>query len=277
MNKLKIVGSYIIGFLETCIIVILVLLLVSKFTINNKNYLYHCLQENNYYEKVYLEIQEEMQNALMSTGFTESILNNLFTKEEVINDIHTFIENTYNGKVTLLDKSNIQKKLDKNIDEFLKSSNLDLLNKDDLLSFEQEIVDIYKNEITLYGMINSVIPKYPKLNKYIDRLLIIVGILFIGLMVILRRNRVFTKGALLVASGLIILFIKLAIYERIDMDNIILITENFSYLIRSTLNYINMLLLIIGLVLTFLGICQIMIRSLFKKEKSTCKVMRNGI
>ena len=272
LKKNNIILSYIIGFVTLLFGTLLVLLLIMKFTIGNKHYLYHLVESNDYYQLIYEEINEEMQNNLMSTGFTNEILDNLYTKEEVTADINLFIENTYLGKETKLEKDNIKEKLDKNIEDFLKKSNLDVLNKKDLLLFEDEMINIYKNEITLYKMANKFIPKYNKLNKYINISLIITIITLIILFNIFRNIKIYSFGVITLGIGMNILFIRMAIYDRIDMDNVLIITEKFSQLLRIVLNYISNLLLGVAIVLGILGIFRIFTFSLRRKKRKVLKI-----
>lgn len=272
LKKNNIILSYIIGFITIFLGVLLTILLIMKFTISNKHYLYHLVKSNNYYQTIYDEINDEMQSYLMSTGFTNEILDNLYTKDEVIDDLNLFIENTYSGKETILEKNNIKEKLDDSINTFLKKSNLSILNKNDLSLFEDEMVNIYKNEITLYKMANKFITKYQKLNKYINISLIVTIIITSILFIYLRKIKLYSSGVIALGVGMIIFFIRMAIYDRIDMDNILVITENFSQLVRIVLNYISKLLLGFGILLCTLGIFSIFTFSLRRKSRKVLKI-----
>ena len=272
LKKNKIVLSYILGFVTLFLIVLLLLVLIIKFTICNKNYLYHLVKTNNYYQTIYDEINEEMENYLMSTGFTNEILNNLYTLDEVKNDINLFIENTYDGKVTKLQKNSIKEKLDKNIEEFLKKSNLSILNKNDLTLFENEMVEIYYNEVTLYKMANDFIPKYHKLNKIVNLVLLILGVITIILLVIMKKVKMYSFGVIFLGTGMIFLFIQMAIYDRFDMENILIITENFSQLLRIILKYISKLMSFTGIILCLFGMFKIFTFSLRRKSRKVLKI-----
>lgn len=272
LKKNKIILSYILGFVTLFLLVLLILVLILKFTISNKNYLYHLVKSNNYYQTIYDEINDEMESYLMSTGFTNDILNNLYTKNEVINDINTFIENTYNGKVTNLEKNNIKEKLDKNIEDYLAKSNLNVLNKNELVLFEDEIVNIYHNEVTLYKMADIFIPKYHKLNKMVNIILLILGATTIVFIIILKKIKMYSLGAILLGTGMIMLFIQMAIYDRIDMDNILVITENFSQLLRIILKHISKMMSFIGIILCLFGVFKIFTFSLQRKSRKVLKI-----
>ena len=268
MKKGKIIINYFLELLLSLMFVFLGLLLILKFTIYNHNYINKLLKDNDYVDLVYEEIKIEMNNYIMSTGFNDDVLNDLFTKEEVEKDINLFINNVLNGQKTKLKKDNIKEKLDNNINSFLKKSNLKLLNEKEINSFENDIVDVYINEITLYKMADGYISKYNIGNKYLKVALVVNIILILLICLCLRKNKNNHYGSCFITAGLIILFIRLAVYERIDMKNILIITENFSRLIRDLLVYNNKMLLYSSIIFLVLGIWFVYVKSYVIKKKS---------
>ena len=135
MNKIKIIFEYLLSFIFSITLTILVILAVYKYTIGDKEYLYQVVKDNNYYEKIYDEIYNEMESSLLSSGFTNEIIENIYTKEEVINDINFFIKNLYSGNKTTLDKTNIKNIILKRANEYLVSNNFEIINQKDLNLF----------------------------------------------------------------------------------------------------------------------------------------------
>ena len=268
MNKFKIILGYLVGFVSTILLVILVLLLLTKLTVLSKSYTVNTLKDNDYYDRIYKEIGEEMEIHLLSTGFTNEILDNIYTKEEVIEDINLFIDNSYQGKTTSLDKSEVRFKLKINIDNYVKKTSLTVMNKTELDKFVNDIVDIYKNEICLYGYTDSVITKIPKINKLVNIGIIISAITLCILVFILFK---FIKArfisSIIAASGLIILFIRLFIFEKIDSDNILIITEDFSKILRIVMNSVKSNLLLIPIGLITIGLLILIIEVMCKPQK----------
>ena len=121
-------------------------------------------------------------------------------------------------------------------------------------------------------MANKFISKYYKINKYVNILLVVAIILAIVLFGYLRKIKLYSFGVIALGVGIIILFIRMAIYDRIDMDNILVITENFSQLVRIVLNYISKLLLGFGILLCTLGIFSIFTFSLRRKSRKVLKI-----
>ena len=82
-KKLKIIGSYILLFIESILLFIITTLIVSKFTVLNNNYIKNNLEKNGYYKDLYDEIITEMSYYTNQSGFEDSILDNIFTMGEL--------------------------------------------------------------------------------------------------------------------------------------------------------------------------------------------------
>ena len=273
MKKSKIILSYLFGFLTSVSISLFVLLLIIKFTVYDKSYITNLLIKNDYYTKVSTEIKEEMEGNTLSTGFTDVILENLFTEEEVVDDINTFINNTYDGKKTELNKDNIKTNLENNINAFLKKSNLKILNQDDVNKFANDLVDIYKNEICLYGFLDNYISTFAKIGRIINTLLIIFSIAIFILLILLKVVNSHYISSSLIASGLIILFVRIFVYEKIDINGLLIITELFSNILRLILTILGKMLLSIGIGLIIVGVillCQMIVIDKIK----ACKLLK---
>lgn len=268
MNKFKIILGYLVGFVSTILLVILVLLLITKTSLLSKNYVVNTLKDNDYYERINKEIREEMEIHLLSTGFTNEILDNIYTKEEVIEDINLFIDNAYQGKKTTLDKSEMRFKIKINIDNYVKKTSLSVMNKNELEKFVNDIVDIYKKEICLYGYTDSVIPKIPKISRLVDTTIIrLIVSLCILVFILIKFTKARFISSITIATGLIILFIRLFIFEKIDSDNILIITEDFSKILRIVMNNLKSNLLLIPIGLITIGLLILIIEVMCKPQK----------
>lgn len=267
MNKRRIILGYILGFVCTLLLSLLVLLLLFRITVSSKKYILSVLERDNYYEKINDEIKEEMNLYLLSSGFTNEIISDIYTKEDVVSDIQMFIDNTYNGKLTTIDTSGILSKVNENIDEFFKKNNLLTVNKTELNEFTRDLVKIYNDEITLYEFTNSMIPKIPKINKIINLGIIIsvASLIILSFILIKIKYRYFSAN--IIASGFIILFIRLFIFEKIDVNELLIITEEFSLELRNVLVTLQSLSLILGIVLILVGIILTIVNSCVNFEK----------
>lgn len=273
MKKIKIILDYLLGLFLSLLISVLALLLILHFTVYDKNYINNILEQENYYEDIDKEIQSEMEMMLLSTGFTNDILKDIYTKEELLEDMKLFNNNLYEGKITQLDKNNIKEKIDKNIEDFLAKSNLKIVYEEDVNHFTSDLVDIYKNEVCLYHFIDNYINLFAKLNHYINIALIIVGVLIVGSIVTLFLMKSKVIASSFFASGLIILFIRLFVFERIDGDYLLIITEKFSRILSVILQKFGYISLIVAISLIGFGIlclCKVAI-SFHKKSDNLLK------
>ena len=170
MNRLKIILGYILGLLVSVILLIIVFIIIIKTTIYNKEYLKKELINNNYYEMVSQDIISNMQNYSVSSGLPETVLENIFTKEEVIIDIDNYIDNLYDGVIYKKDTSEIKEKLNANIDEYLTKHELKVTTVDSLNMYKDDIGKVYAEEVELYNLLNNFIPKFQKINSILDKL-----------------------------------------------------------------------------------------------------------
>ena len=61
MNRLKIILSYIFGFLLSVGLFVLSMLFIIKKTVTDRSFMFRLMDENNYYEKVYTSICEDIE------------------------------------------------------------------------------------------------------------------------------------------------------------------------------------------------------------------------
>ena len=278
--KTKIILNYIIGFVISILICLTALFLIMKLSIFDKSYIISFLDKENYYDKVFREIQEEMENDIMPSGFTNDIIKDTFTKEEVKNDIIIFINNMYEGKETSLNKEELKNHIQENINSFLKKSNLSITDQDGLNNFIDDLVNVYKNEVCLYSYANSFINIFFRISKIINKVVIGLSILLVILFILSKKllNFAYLSSSIF-ASGLIILFIRMFIFERIDAENLLIITENFSNIVTIIINNIGTYLYYIGIGLIVFGIilsCKVFLKNVNYAIKENKILQKNG-
>ena len=266
MNKSKLLLGYIFGFIASLVLVILILLLILKFTIADKNHVLKMLKENNYYSDINDEIQEEMRFYLSSTGFTDEIINDVYDYDKLVSDINTFIDNIYLGKETKLDNKDIHSNIEKNIESYFQKSNLSSINKDGINDLITDLVNAYDDEVELYHFIDSLIPHVPKVINYINIGVIVCSMSLVVLLVVLIIVKYRYYSATIMASGLILLFVRLVIIEKIDVKNILIITEKFSNELRILLTKLQDILWVIAVIMIFLGLTISIVKCVKRKE-----------
>ncbi len=266
--RTKIILRYIFGFLFFLSFLFLVIVVIVKSTIFNSNYLLNELEKNNYYEDIYLDINERMQDYVIPSGFPKEIVNDIFTKEEMIIDINEYINSFIKGKPKRISKENIGIKLQENIDNYLKENNIDVVNKKDIDDFIHDTVNIYIDGIILYDMINSLSNGYAKINSLINYGLIILIVSTLVLIIVnllLKRSYILSS---IVAVGISLLFLRLVIYEELDVINILIISKEFSNVLQAVIHKIGSLLLINGIIFIVIGLLLSLIVILCQSKKN---------
>ncbi len=275
MNRIKIILGYILGIITSILISSLVVILILKFTIFKKEYVKSVLVKNNYYSEVYENTLIEMKDYMTSSGLEEEVLDNLFSQESVKNDINKYIDELYKGNLYFPDIESMKEKLSQNIDTYLKNNNIDVTNRNELKLFINDITNIYNKEIRLYNIPNKLINPFNKVSNIIDKVILILSIITIVFSVILILFKTKYFGSVIMSSGLILLFIRFEIFEKIDIKNIILITEYFSKVLINILLDLVKLILYGSIILIVIGLILCFIESMEKKKKRSEENGRN--
>ena len=266
MNKWKVILDYVLKFLVAIILIFLTLIIIFKFTVFNKNYIKNVIKNDNYYEKVNDSIKENMENYIISSGFSENILDNIYTKEDVKKSIDNFIDNIYSNKKNKVDMHKIENKINSNIDEYIKDQEIQILDKESISSLVDDLLKIYTNETELYNMFDNYINLFSKVQTILNILLISLLVVTIILIIILIKLKLQDLGIIPFTSGLMLLYLRFLIYNNIDYKNILIITDNFSGILVQIIAKIVDLILICGIILGVMGLIAIILDSR-KKNK----------
>ena len=265
MNRIKIILGYILGFISASLISVLSLLLIVKFTIYNKDYIKNNLQKNNYYQKVSNEILDNMKNYMMSSGLPETVLDGIYTDVEITKDINKYIDNMYQGRSAKIDLDVVKNRLQANIDKYLNDHKVKITSKEYINSFVNDIGRIYEKEVSLYGYLNGVMSTFKKGENLVNNAILVTSIIVLVLIIILILIKQYLIGSIISASGLILLFIRFLIYDKIDINNILIISSEFSLIIKKICNEILNNAFIISLLLIIIGVTLIISKSFNKK------------
>ena len=94
--RLKLISKYIFQYIFTIMFFGLISLIIVRFTIFNENFILRELGNNNYYDKLYSMVYEEMSNYVIQSGLDEEIINDIYTEEMLVNDTNSLINYIYN-------------------------------------------------------------------------------------------------------------------------------------------------------------------------------------
>ena len=272
----KNICNFLINFFLSLFVFLYICIIIVSITIFNNRYIKNKLEENNFYDLTYFDIKKSFENYTMQSGLELDILENLITKERVINDINKKIDSFYDKKIIEIDNNFIIEELDKRINKILNEKNK-ILNDDEkksITKYEEVIGDCYKNGI-LYG-------KDLKLeNEIFQKISIfcIIGILILNIILIIinmnfLKNLIFW-GINLLFSGILCIFIRLFIERKIQ--NILFFDAKFSKLLVNTLNEIILYFYKFGIISCIIGSWGIIVGIIFiLKNKSKKSIVNDN-
>lgn len=265
---------YIINFLLSLCVLLLSSLLIFSNTVLNKQYVINVLERNDYYEKTYYNIQEGFKNYIMQSGLEESILEDLYDREKVNNDINMVIDAIFENKSINIDTEVIVQKLDDRINAILEQNNRvpEKEEREEIKIFEDTIAEVYSDEISYsiesIEQISSVLTKIQLLLSTVKIALIIVTIVLFLLIIAISRSLreiINTLGITLITAGIIQVAIKLLIGDR--THNILILNSNFSTSLIDLINSIVQTFFYTGITFAGLGLVIIIASSFIKRKE----------
>lgn len=266
MKNVKMFTRIILGLIASFFLIILSVLLIMKYTILNKDYVIKKISDDNYYDKLYEEIKKDMENNTLSSGIDKEVINDIYTEDMVRDDVSGLIGSIYSGNKFEINLEKIEGNLNESIDEFLNKNNLKADDENALNNFKERIVNVYKDEVSLYGYFNNIGDKYKKVDNVCNILIaLLIVIISLNLFIIRKLHKKY-YGVTFLSAGLGLIYLKMFIWEGIDIKNIIIISDSFSNVLKNILNDIGTKLLTLSIIFIILGII-LNITSSFKKIK----------
>ena len=241
MKNKKVLIYYLFELILTICFFLIILFLVLKLTLLNKNYFINQLNKENYYHELYLEIDNDLENYLRPSGFDNSIKNNLFTEDEIKKVLNKNVDNFYNGKNIVVETTKLKENLERNIDDYLNTINIKITDEESLNMFKDEFIKIYKNRIIIDDKINNFSKTFFKYCKIFN--IIIYSLIAIFLILTIIIKFVFRKITLsipVMASILLYVIIYIYIISKINFSNIKFWNNSVSNIIKNFFfDYIN--------------------------------------
>ena len=265
-----------ISMLFTFILILLVLLttalLITKSTVLSETYLLKQLEEQDYYGKVEENLRENFKSNMLQSGLEESFIEELIDKEKIRNDINGIINSIYNNTDYEIETNSIVEKIDAEIDRTLDTRGKILTEEDEesIDRFIKAMSNVYVNEIVLIEGSQDILKVIVSvINEYINIviiILIVAIVVFIVLLALINRNIKFL-GKVLLANALLIFFGYIFINMSINVNNILMFTENFSNTLGSVLSKYMNVYLYTAIVYLVLGIVVSALSGIFGEEK----------
>lgn len=275
----KLINFIVIIFLSLSILSSFLVFTVSN-TILNKEYILNKMEECNYYEKTYLDINDILEQYIGPSGLDEEVLKDIYTEEQVKNDIDITVNAIFTGEEKTIETETIREKLSKNIYEDYTITNS---QKEAINNFEDTIINEYTKQITHHDYLYVLENYIPTANNIIAKLKIIMPIIMciiIVCLIILNMKNInkIIQGILIgfLSAGLTIMVIGIIINFNINFEAILILNENFSELIRNIANELLKSLQNLGIIIAILSTILLIVTNTTGAIKRNKKQMKQS-
>ena len=273
MRIIKKIIKIIFSAILTISILLYILINLLSSTILKESYILSKLDQANFYQKVYEEVNSNFEKYIYQSGFDENVLNNVITEEKVKEDFKIIIDNIYNGTNQDINTETIKTNLTNNINNQLGANT----QQNSIDSFVDTILNEYTQTILHTQYENKINKAYTKINKYINlankALLIIMAVLMI-LLILLNLKRLYRGvsyiGISMLSSGILLCVADIFIKMKVAIKNIVILNDTISKIIINVITELLANILKDGIILLVSGIVLIIIANLrraYKKYK----------
>ena len=245
MKIFKYIISIILAFLLMLSILLTVALQIVSSTILNKDYIFGKLDEANYYNNVYEQIKDSLAGYIGPSGLDEEVLENIYTREQVKEDINLIINNIYENKDDKINTEDIKEKLQNNIEASVGSGLLTKENRNSIEDFIDKIADEYVQNIShdpYFEKVGMIINKVKDMIGKVEGIIIFVPIILAVVILLLNIKQISSAirfiAISILTSGVIGIVIKVFLETKINISNILIINDSFSEVIKNVINSI---------------------------------------
>lgn len=245
-------------------------------TVLNEKYVLAQLAKNQFYEKVEIDLKNGFEEYQYQSGFPETVFENLCSREMIEKDVNDVIMYWYQGVEMRNHSTDVSQQIQANIEQYLKENNVEITEKqqENIQEFEKMIVQVYENKVGIVSNYSKQIAKTMEKGKEVITLAkkILIGVFVVILILTLLINIkafpafVSTIGTSLLASGILLEFIRFVIEKNIDIHNILIFTQALSDFIKEMMYNVLTKLSWSGILLIIVGIMSIIVSN-YRKER----------
>ena len=266
--KKKMILSYVLSFLAAIILFLIIMLgSLHSYTSSPKAILKE-LDKQNYYEKLAQDIEKEMKLDIISSGLPTSVLEKIFSKEMIQEEIEASLTNTYRHQEYEIHTSVVEENLKKNIEDYLAKNNIVVTDEEALKEYVNETTATYKSGINLYGYSKYIKTIIKKLQAPITWAMIILIFIEVGIVFCIYK---FCEekhiSALCVTTAIMLFLTKFYFMEHVDINHLFLFSQFFSDTLIAIINSILNLITWIGILLLIYAVGYIVIKN-YKESKN---------
>ena len=258
MNKkqVKFLTYYLLQLLKSLNITIVLLIIIFNTTVLNYKYIQNKMDNNNYYELLYNDTLEKLEDIIIPTGLSSDIFEDTFTIKEVTRIEKKLIHNFYYREETKIESTSFKEKLKENIDKELKEKNLRVDNEEDITKLIDELTNEYENNLYYHNFLNNYKNTFYKFRNYTSIILVISILLLILVTILLeilhkKRDKMSIP---LITNGIVFLTLFAYFKLNLNIDNLILYSKGLSIIITKTFNSILKIFIIVSIISILIGL-----------------------
>lgn len=292
MKIAKFIATYILVALLSITVLAEVGIHIFLRTTLNEDYVIGLLEKEGFYDFAYETIKTHLNGYIDNTSIEDNILENVYTKEDIKNDINILFGNLYKKEVKKIDTSDISKRLEENIENLKQSKELTIAQERVLEDLEEKVVRGYTSQIYQFDYFSQINGIFFRINELIKQfnigIYILIGvfaflIILINLDSILNALLAFSVGSVIcgaVQKEIYKINVSDYITSKLYDTNarIIRTINNIFTEIENNLHDIGMRLLVIGAIafsITILIKVILFIVKILKKHKIREEIMEN--
>lgn len=266
MNTIVKIFRFVLILVLTISIISLVFINIASSTILSNDYILGKLDETYYYMDIREELESNFENYVGQSGLDEEVFHNIITEEKIKEDTGIILSNIYDGTSQEISTEELEQNLRTNIDNYL-DTRLTATQQRMVDEYVKTISNLYLDMMSHTSYENSIYNALTKVNSYLElaNKILIITIAVSALLIIISDYKKIIKaishlGISLFASGIFGLIVDIYINTKIRIDNIVILNDAISEVIRNVLNSIfltlrnqGILLLVIGIIMIIAG------------------------
>ena len=243
-------------------------------TILSKEYVLKKLEQTDYYINTYSQVNSDFENYIYQSGLNKKIFENVVSKEDIKEDTNIIISNIYDGKEKQIDLDKVRERLKNNIQKIITEKNIWVKSQESIDKYVEIISVQYEDSILHTNIENNLFTGIVKLHDLANTA-ITISVSAIGItavIILITRYKKFWQnmsiiGVSLVASGIFYIFMQAYIKFRVDIKNIIILSEAISYTLKTIIFEILHTITIFGVGMTVIGFVLILVGNIIRDKK----------
>ena len=267
--------SYILTFILVIFLVALVSITCIKEKVLNIDNVLKIFDNVNFYENTYNTLNENFSNYMEQSGLDESVIENIITVEDIKTETRNCIESIYNNTKYTINKENIEKRFNENINSYLEENHRKLNSNEEksVSTLVSKISSLYASEVFPIDLISKVNINLKKISDLVNianvSLYGCVGVLLLLLIVINIKNimKVLNYvGVSLLSSGIVLYAPKIFIDYKLHINDINIYNRNISDIIINFINDVLNYFTVIPIIFIVLAVVLLFVANLFRKS-----------